>query len=60
MKLVIVINNFSKHLDPWNKALTFLIQPSNDIVYVVGEKSSAVQDCGQHCCNGSTGHRLIV
>lgn len=41
-------------------ALTLLIQPSNDVVYIVGEEPSAVQDGGQHGCDGSTGHRLIV
>lgn len=39
---------------------TLLIQSSNYVVDVVREEPSAVQDSGQHGCNGSTGHRLIV
>lgn len=41
-------------------APTLFIQSSNDVVDVVRKESSAVQDGGQHGCNGSAGHRLVV
>lgn len=42
------------------EVLTLFIQSSNDVVYIVGEEPPAVQDGGQHGCNGPTGHCLIV
>ncbi len=40
--------------------LTFFIQSSDDVVDIVGEEPPAIQDGGQHCCNGSACHCLII
>lgn len=50
----------TESFSPFNKVLTLFIQPSDDVVDVVGEKPPAVQDGGQHGCDGSAGHHLIV
>lgn len=42
------------------EVFTLFIQSSDDVVYIVGEEPSAVQNGGQHGSYGSTGHCLIV
>lgn len=51
---------FKKNVVIIISAPTLFIQSSNDVVDVVRKESSAVQDGGQHGCNGSAGHRLVV
>lgn len=42
------------------EAPTLFIQSSDDVIDVVGEEPPAIQDGGQHGCDGSAGHCLVV
>lgn len=42
------------------KKFTFFVEPTNYVVNVVWEKTPAVQDGRQHCCNSSTCHGLVI
>lgn len=43
-----------------SSSLTFLIKSTNDVVNVVREETSGVQDRGQHCCNSPSSHGLVI